>query len=312
MTVELESQGNNAAPAYLTTPDFFARLQRDSATQLSLQNYKGTVVEVNAERVAIGSAGFTLLNTANLISATGTDSGGAPAVTTLYYCYVSNSLSSFAPLGIRLSATAPSLFNGVKYLAAAGNGANWRFVGWVRTISNGGTVNFADTAGGGAVVGQRLVVNYYNRIRKNIGFICPGYVDNNAYTAQTNVVAGAANWAPVNAGANEQSLLISNGEDTVEILFQATTLETPGGTIAFIGVAIDGVNPAVAATFTGVVGVFGDLAGGTKILLAEGYHTLDMVFALAGAGTYEIYWDAIRLGAAADPMLSGYSVSVMV
>lgn len=202
MTVELENQGNNKAPAYLTTPDFFARLQRDSATQLSIQNYKGTVVEVNSERVTVGSSGFTLLNTANLISATGTDSGGAPAINTLYYVYVSNSQASFAPLGIRMSATAPSLFGGVKYLAATGNGANWRFVGWVKTISNGGTVNF--------VKGQRqcFVVNYYNRIQFSL-FYCPAY---NVNAQATYAAPAGAAWIPFNGGDSIIEF-ISNGED---------------------------------------------------------------------------------------------------
>lgn len=306
MTVELENQGNNKAPAYLTTPDFFARLQRDSATQLSIQNYKGTVVEVNAERVAVGSAGFTLLNTANLISAAGADSGGAPAINTLYYCYVSNSQASFAPLGIRMSATAPSLFNGVKYLAAAGNGANWRFVGWVRTISNAGTVNFADTAGGGLTAGQRLVVNYYNRLVGQINIICPNYVDDNAFTSYTLVTGAAANWAAVSG--NVQSSFISNGEDSVDIAVLAL-FACPVN--AFVGVGLDSttdptitVNVASSSTRSSSIV--------KQVLAAEGYRTLDLLWSIFAAGTLTVFSDVPRLGAAVDPMATGYSATVMV
>ena len=57
--------------------DFFtARMQRDSTTQISLQRYGGDDVEINGELVDPGSGGIACLTTDNLLSSTGTDSGG--------------------------------------------------------------------------------------------------------------------------------------------------------------------------------------------------------------------------------------------
>jgi hypothetical protein len=302
MTVGLESQGNNAAPAYLTTPDFFARLKRDSATQISIQNHAGTVVEVNAERVAVGSSGFTLLNTANLIAADGTDSGGAPAVDTLYYCYVSNSKASFAPLGIRMSATAPSLFNGVKYLATTGNGANWRFVGWVRTISNAGTVNYADS------LTQRLVINYYNRRRLSLE-TTPGYVDDNTNTTYT---LASATYIALNGGTGSQLAFISNGEDATLYSLQATVANNGIGNRMFIGVGEDSTSQA-STTQTGDASVAGSNIGlniTRKTILAEGYRLLNALGRI-GAGTNTYIADVTRGGGATDPPCTTLSAEIM-
>jgi hypothetical protein len=44
------------------------RIQRDSATQISLQRYTGDTVEVNGLNVSIGSSGLSRLTTDNLIT----------------------------------------------------------------------------------------------------------------------------------------------------------------------------------------------------------------------------------------------------
>lgn len=307
MTVGLEFQGNNTAPAYLTTPDFFARLQRDSATQVSLQNYKGAVVEINAERVAIGSAGFTLLNTANLITAAGADSGGAPAVTTLYYVYVSNSKATFAALGIRLSATAPSLLNGVKYLAAAGNGANWRFVGWIRTISNGGTVNFADS------ITQRLVINYYNRLDVQL-FSSPGYVDDAAgsgFTEANNNV-----WHELHAATGDAHLdFISNGEDAIHaeaVIDVIPTVPASDLILAGIGTSTTTALREAFQPYTALLSISeGPLITRLLFIPLEGFRQLfQLIVVFAGVGGVSIASDDSRSGGTADPPLTYISAIV--
>lgn len=192
---------------------FEGRLQRDSATQISLQPYKGRFVGVNGELVDIVS-GFTRTSLDNLINGAGADTGASPAVGTLFYCYVSNSKATFSPLSIRLSLTVPSLVSGVYYLSGAGNAANWRFVGWVLTISNAGAANFVDKKGTGAAdTPQRFVVNYYNRILAGM-LCCPNYVNDNAVNFYTAGPAVGAGWGPI-AAADFNAEFISNGEDVV-------------------------------------------------------------------------------------------------
>lgn len=282
---------------------FEGRVQRDSATQVSLRRFNGRGVCVNGEMVGIPSGGMVRAQSDNRIDGTGGDAGAALAVNTLYYVYISNAQASFSPSSIRLSTVAPSDLRGVKYLGTSGNAANWRFCGWVRTIDNGGTPNFADSAT------QRLVVNYYNRLDVEIGPVCPGYNDNNTVTSSNRVEAGAGNWAKSNGGTGTTTQFISNGEDAIQIDFQATAKETPGQTCG-IGVAIDGLDPVVAAFFGAIVNDFEQLHGSRKVLIAAGYHTLDMVDACDSAGTLTIWWDFVRLGAAADPKVSCYSAMI--
>lgn len=277
---------------------FEARMQLDSTTQVSLQRYKGQYVWINGEYIDPGSGGLALVTTDNLLSSTGTDSGGAMGTNTLYYVYVSNSSASFAPGDLRASATAPSLLNGVKYLATSANGANWRFVGWVRT---NGSTQFLDN------VTDRRVVNYYNRERKDI-LICPAYSDGASATSYTTT---STTLVQANAGTGCTASFISNGEDAVDYgVFGAIAVSTAGR--GYIGVGED------STTTASVLGMMDEPAGGLVFTagagksstFAEGYHTLDMLIATQ-AGTATYYADFGRLGGSADIRTTYLKATVM-
>jgi len=109
----------------------YGRLKRNSTTQYQIEPVSVGIkdfVYVNDERVDISTPKTNNMSD-NLLTATGTDSGGSAAGSTLYNSYLSNSLASYAPSSLRLSATAPTN----RYLAASGNGANWLFVGALET-----------------------------------------------------------------------------------------------------------------------------------------------------------------------------------
>ncbi len=272
---------------------FNARLQRDSATTISLQGYKGRYVGISGELVDV-AAGFSLAQSDNRIDATGADAAAALAVDTLYYVYVSNSLASFSPLGIRCSLVAPSNVNGVKLLGAAGNALNWRFVGWVRTIDNGGTPNFADS------VTQRLVINYFNKLDLRMQ-VTPGYVDDNAPTTYTQ--AATAGFVAINGGTGSMLQYISNGEDAarVNLGIQANAVDgsiPDGFSIAY------GVDSTVqtsgyiemeysAAEPAGVY--FGRPTMSDELLPAEGYHEVNyLIWNWSPANVVTVYGDGGR------------------
>lgn len=108
------------------------RLARNSTTVFQIEAAEAGIqdfIVVNGETVSIATPKTCTVSGGgvhNLLAADGTDSTGQPQASTLYYAYVSNSLASFEPSEVRLSATSPT--NG--YLGA-GNGAHWRFVGAV-------------------------------------------------------------------------------------------------------------------------------------------------------------------------------------
>ncbi len=109
------------------------KLTRNTTTQIQaekIDNERDFVV-VNGEIVSLSTA-ITCDLTDNLIAADGTDAGSAPLAATAYHIYLSNSSASFAPSDVRLSATAPA---SGEYLAASGNGANWRRIGYLKTDS---------------------------------------------------------------------------------------------------------------------------------------------------------------------------------
>jgi hypothetical protein len=281
---------------------FEARLKTDlngASSELTLLPHKGRRVEIRGQVIVVPPAGLTRNVGDNLIDAAGGDSGGAPAASTLYYVYVSNRMASFRPESIALSATAPSLVDGVKYLAAVGNGSNWRFVGWVRPNA---TPQFEST------VLNRLVVNYYNRLALNL-YVNPGYADNNAQTSYSTSSATYVTLASIIGSGVSQVTFISNGEDAVE--YYATYLPGTGGTeLALAGIGEDNQqNPAVSALqqFIGVSAA-NTISIGKSTDFAEGFHTLDMLFASDGQ-TIIFYADQGRLaGESTDSpgtMLSG-------
>ena len=111
----------------------YYKLTRNSTTQIQaekIDNERDFVV-VNGEIVSLSTA-ITCDLTDNLIAADGTDAGSAPLDATAYHVYLSNSSASFAPSDVRLSSIAPA---SGEYLAASGNGANWRRIGYLKTDS---------------------------------------------------------------------------------------------------------------------------------------------------------------------------------
>ncbi len=276
---------------------FQGRLQWDSATQVSLQQYIGNSVDVNGLSVALGAGGIALATTDNLISSTGTDSGAAMAASTLYYVYVSNSSASSFASDLRASTTAPLAYNGVKYLGASGNAANWRFVGWLRT---NGSTQFVDSDT------QRFVVNFYNRIRKRL-YSCPGYSDNNAKTTWTTA---STTWTSANAGTGSKLEFIANGEDSV---FYTGLCMSDAGSVEHRGGVGEG------STTTPAVGVRGLEGAGEIYILpvskayvpAEGYAYLELLVGVtSGTGTFVA--DDGRRGAAADVAATFISAELMI
>ena len=129
------------------------RLNYVSLSQIQLEGIEGTseLICVNGEFLDC-STPKTLDYDDNLLAADGTDSGGAATDAVLYYVYASNSQASYRASGIGLSATAHT----GGYLAAAGNGLNWRLIGWVYLIDNAGTAEFRNSET------ERLVISKWN------------------------------------------------------------------------------------------------------------------------------------------------------
>lgn len=272
------------------------RIQRDSTTQISLQPYKGRYFGVGGELVDI-SAGKTRVQSDNRIDAAGADAGAAAAVNTLYYVYLSNSLATFSPSSIRLSTVAPTTVNGVKYLGNSGNALNWRFLGWVRTISNGGTPNFADS------VTQRLVINYYNRRVLQLR-TCPGYVDDNAPTAITFAHPGGTGWFQLNGGTGDLLQYIDCGEETVQVDFYGAVALTDSAADVFtLGYGID--STTVGAVHHSDQEFDGTSFGGSSYWhpqgigyhnLAEGFHEINFLgFNQSPANSVTLYVDGGRV-----------------
>jgi hypothetical protein len=267
-------------------------MQRDSATAFSLRPYKGNIVEVDEEKLIVPSAGLSRAPADNLISSTGTDSGGAMAASTLYYVYVSNSKASFSPSSIRASATAPSAFNGIESLAASGNGLNWRFVGWIRTD---GSTQIVDT------VVDRLVINYYNRRPLPIQ-LRPGYVNDGL---QTSFSLNSTTWVALNGGTGATASYIANGEDAVEFNAAVTIGAQPSATMkAGIGDnSTTTVSTAAAfSSYTAAIGIETRTAH-FKSTPAAGYRTVSLIGHVS-TGTFTILADLVRNGSASDPEMT--------
>jgi hypothetical protein len=269
---------------------FEARLDTDFggvSNTLTLLQHKGRRVEINKRVITVPGGGLSRDVADNLIDAAGADAGAAGAANTLYYVYVSNAMASFSPTSIRLSATAPTLVDGVRYLGAAGNALNWRFVGWVRLNA---TPQFESSETG------RLVVNYYNRLALSL-YTNPGYVNNNAQTSYSTSSAPYVTLASVIGSGTSQLRFISNGEDAVA--YYSTYLVGTGGTeVALAGIGEDTqTNPAVSA-ISQLVGVSAanTISLGRAPTFTEGFHTLDMLIATADGQTIIFYADQGRLG----------------
>lgn len=268
---------------------FQGRIQRDSATQISLQRYTGNWIEVDGEALSITSAGIPCLSTDGLISDLGAQTTTAPSTSTLYYVYVGTG-------GLRLSATAPTRLNGVYYLGTTLATTRWRFVGWART---NGSTQFTDDST------DRLVVNYYNRLRKNI-LLRPGYNDNNASTTYTTT---STTWTAANAGTGATGSYIANGEDGLHITAFALVANSGVGSTR---IGIGDNSGANCAAETGIAGTAGGAVLAThSVTPASGYRTVVLLVSVSGGtGTYGA--DDARNGSATDPVGTGLNAMVAV
>lgn len=256
--------GNQSPPTL-----FQARLETSGgvSSTLTLSQYIGNKVVVSGLTVSIPAVGMTRNIVDDLINAVGGDTGAPPAANTLYYVYISNRKANFSPESIRLSAQAPTLVSGVKYLGSSGNALNWRFVGWVRTNA---TPQFASNDS------QSFIVNYYNRLRKTMFSVL------GADKTLNSVV-----WGQVDPTGSLTCEFISNGEDSVDLAAVSTI---SSGTIQIwgTGVALDSVTTPVACGFGGRGGtsLFSDINVPFGSIPSEGYHYATMLAAENDSVTY--------------------------
>ena len=271
---------------------FEARLRTDqnaTTPTLELLPYKGNRVEISGRVLRLTAAGLTRDVGDNLIDGSGAEINIiSPQPDTLYYVYVSSPIATFSPSSIRMSATPPTDVNGVRYLGAAGNALQWRFVGWVYLNA---TPEFEST------LQNRYIVNYYNRLALDL-YLCPGFVDNNAVSSYT---VSSDTWVqPSSLGGGGPSTLgfVSNGEDAVSYKAAYVGNGAAGGGIPVMGVGVDSVTQADISTLLVPTGASTSSAGTiTKdILLPEGRHTLDMLVESLVADPATFYADQGRVG----------------
>lgn len=265
------------------------RIEWISATQIALIGVAGPGVSVNGSMIE-ASAVALLVPGDNLITASGADAGAAMAASTLYYVYLSNAAATFSPGRMRASLTAPTRVSGIYALGAAGNAANWLFLGWVRTTS---ATQFADSQS------DRAVVNYYNRVWRSL-FVCPSYNDDDADT--TYVVTTAA-WGAIVAGASVST--IYNGEDSIRLA--ACFCKSAGAVGSQWGIGRSATTPDVSSAIASALtstsigcsieygGSNDPLIGATPIAV-----TFSMLGFTSGVGVTLIA-DRARNGAVADP-----------
>lgn len=273
---------------------FQGRLQRDSATQISLQRYVGNWIDVDGEAVSITSTGLATTSTSGLISNGGTVTPTLPSASTLYYVYVGMPPGGVAQL--RLCATAPTLVNGHYALGTADSQRRWRFAGWART--NASTQFVDDTT-------DRLVVNYYNRLWKSI-LLRPAYSDGNSVTTYTTT---STTWTAANAGTGATASYIANGEDGL-LITAFTKMKNSGAAFTRIGIGDNsGANCATAAEMFGTTDTPGSCTYST--VPATGYRTIVLLVCVS-AGTGTFFADAARSGSATDPVKTGLYTLVPV
>jgi hypothetical protein len=251
--------GNKGSAGAAT--QFGARLNTANGVSntLTLLPYAGNQILINGFTLTVPGAGLSRLITDHLISAVGADAGSAPVANTLYYVYVSNGQASFSPSTIRLSATAPSLVNGVYYLGNAGNALNWRFVGWVQPNA---TPQFESS------LLNRTIINYYNRLNLPM-FSCPNY--SNTDTATIYTYSGGA-YAPINGGTGDSLTFIANGEDAIESSVQIS-VDVAG--ICRFGIGVDSnTSCLVAEQIADTGGEFDSVGAVYSDALPSGFHTL--------------------------------------
>lgn len=270
-----------------TVATFHGRMQRDSATQISLQRYVGNWIEVDGEFLSMGSGGIACTTTNGVLTASGGLTSTAPSTSTLYYVYV-GTLPGSVPL-LRLSETAPSRYLGTYYLGSTEGARRWRFVGWA--YLNGST-QFTDS------VTAREVINYYHRRRLKL-FTCPAYADNNTETTYTNA---SIPWIKLNAAVGSDVTFITNGEDLIDFVAVYRAVNDTPGSSHGPAIGYDGVTVISVAGECAQVGdervhisVPDALVAGTPARRTAS------ILGRVSAGISTIYADVARNGAAADP-----------
>ncbi len=248
----------NQSPATI----FQARLDTTLgvSSTLTLGRYIGNKVVVSGVTVSIPPTGLARNVADNLIDATGADSGAPGAASTLYYVYVSNILASFSPETIRLSATAPTLVNGVRYLGSSGDPLNWRFVGWVRLNA---TPQFEST------LKNRLIINYYNRFTLRL------------YTpASGDFSSSSTTFVEVDPTGSLRVSFISNGEDSVR-LDASAALSASNLTVWASALGIDSttVPDPIANGGRAAASVITTTSAQKQLDLSEGFHFATMLYA---------------------------------
>lgn len=256
------------------------RIQRDSTTALSLQQYEGDRVDVNGTMVGITSSGISLTTSDRIIDSTGSFSSTAITTSTLYYLYLGES-------GVlRAATTAPTRYNGIYYLGTTGGAVAWRFMGWARTNSSTQWVN--DTT-------DRLVINYYNRLALPI-YVRPGYSDGNTITTYTTT---STTWTSANAGSGSAGSYIANGEDAVR--FHLTSISAGSGAISvYSGIGDNSTTNAYSMTHSGNTTTMTNHCA-MIYTPSAGYRTVNLLVAVSG-GTGTFTADYSRLGGSADPV----------
>lgn len=265
---------------------FFGRLQVDSTTALSLRRYRGDACHVNGEDVEPGPDGIVLNTTDDLIDASGDDTGGSMAASTLYYLYLANSKPRGAPV-LRASAQAPTFVNGIRYLGVTAPALHWRFVGWV--YANGST-QFQDSET------SRHLANLYNRVWKRL-YTAPGYGDDNATDSWTN---STSTWTAANGGSGHQLSFIATGEDCIQLKAVTACQHSAANGQIGVGVGRDGGDPLTQGLWEDPSGgIVNTIEASDEWDAAEGRHTAEMLV-YAGSATATHFADLGRHGAAAD------------
>lgn len=268
---------------------FQARMQRDSATQISLQRYKGRDIEINGKMLDPGAGGIAMATTDNRIDGTGADAGAALAALTLYYIYVSNEDATTFPSDLRASTVAPSLFNGVQYLGTSGNALNWRYVGMV--YPNAST-EFEDS------LKKRFIANYYNRQRKPLQ-TTPAYVNDGL---ATSISFTSLTYAELNGGTDDFVEFITHGEDAVELILDGAwfhSLTTESGNA---GIGRSSTSQPYKATRQAFTTANKQHSFSVSDLWnpVRGRHSAHMLFSTSAA-TLSVNTDLNRDGASNDP-----------
>lgn len=284
--------GGFSGPPRVPRGTFLARLRTDGGISsiLTLLPFNGNQIEINRKLLTVPTLGLTRNVADHLIDGAGADAGVAPSVSTLYFVYVSNANATFSPSSIRLSATAWTTVNGVRYLGNVGNALNWRFVGWAKTDA---TPQFVSNET------SRRIINWYNKLRLPL-LANPGYVDDNAPTIYQ---VSSTTYVELNGGVGARVDFISNGVDAIDFSGIFCAQAGPGFSALF-GLGIDTVAGPESFCLVGATGTIVNETATTRYcdILSEAAHFVALLgLTNSGSAAANIFADFERDGAASDP-----------